>query len=121
MTKRHYQGSLLAQKILLNKKIERLRLIRLLAIGFGGFVLFHFMALVVLTIYFEFLSCLNHYFPIMTDSFASFLLRAILTLWGDKGPFQINVAMALMGICCFFLAIWMDIKLEHLQEIGEDN
>lgn len=105
MPKRVYKGSLLAQKILSNQntldqtpfkeeglpavspRYKRLTVVHLLAIGLVGFVIFHFIALVVLTLILLFLMKLD-------DSFA----MSIADLWIGR----LNIAMAVLGICCFF-------------------
>lgn len=124
MPKRVYKGSLLAQKILSNQntldqtpfKEERLpvrsprynRLIIVYSVAkvLGVFVLFHFIALSILTVFFLSLSKGNDYVPIMTDSDATFLSRLFQSLWLDKRPFQFNVAMLVLGIFSFCMLIW---------------
>lgn len=121
MPKRVYKGSLLAQKILLNQntldqtpfkeeglpavspRYKRLTVVHLLAIGLVGFVIFHFIALVVLTFILLFLMKLD-------DSFA----MSIADIWIGR----LNIAMAVLGICCFFMAMWTYAELEQMQKNG---
>lgn len=124
MPKRVYKGTLLAQKILSNQntldqtpfkeeglpavspRYKRLTVVYLLAIGLVGFVIFHFIALVVLTLILLFLMKLD-------DSFA----MSIADLWIGR----LNIAMAVLGIYCLCLSKTMTDKMEALKKAADDK
>lgn len=124
MPKRVYKGTLLAQKILSNQntldqtpfkeeglpavspRYKRLTVVYLLAIGLVGFVIFHFIALVVLTLILLFLMKLD-------DSFA----MSIADIWIGR----LNIAMAVLGIYCLCLSKTMTDKMEALKKAADDK
>lgn len=133
MTNRVYKGSLLSQKILSNQNMvdqtvlkeerlpilsprhKRLSIIHSVAKVLGIFVLYHFIALSILTVFFVSLPKWNDNVPIVTDSDATSLSRAFQSLWLDKRPFQFNVAMLVLGIFSFCLVIWTEWQIRTAQ------
>lgn len=130
--KNRYRGSLLAQKILkdqLEKKIpketmlsevnphyRRLEIIQLVSILFGGFIIFHFLCLVVLTVLLVLLSKLYIHFSLSVEFARSNPLEMI---WLNHWPLHL-VAGVLLA-CCLYLDEAMADKMEELKKTTDDK
>ncbi|GEE06304.1 UNVERIFIED_CONTAM: hypothetical protein KB573_01500 [Streptococcus canis] len=132
MSKRVYKGSLLAQKIL-NKKLEktilkedllrqinphyrRLEIVQLVSIIFGGFIIFHFFCLVVLTVLLVLLSKLYTHFSLSAEFACSNPLEMI---WLNYWP--LHVVTGVLLACCLYLDEAMTDKMKELKKTVDDK
>lgn len=133
MSKRVYRGSLLAQKILkdqLEKKIpketmlsevnphyRRLEIVQLVFIMIGGFIIFHFLCLVVLTILLVLLSKLYNHFSLTIDEIA--LSNPLEMIWLNHWPLHLVAGVLLAS--CLYLDEAMTDKMEALKNTADNK
>ncbi|HGK6951894.1 TPA: hypothetical protein ACJ5R9_000009 [Streptococcus agalactiae] len=99
-----------------NPHYRRLEIIQLVSILFGGFIVFHFLCLVVLAVLLVLLSKLYTHFSLSVEFALSNPLEMIrLNHW------PLHLVAGVLLACCFYLDEAMADKMEELKKTTDDK